>query len=246
MAGVTIGYKGSTIATIQGSGSKTLLTEGTYCEDDITVDYVAESGGGGITPTGTKNITSNGTHDVTQYASAAVNVSPNVVSKSITANGTYAASSDSVDGYSSVTVNVPTGATNAYRATMTLATHSSTNVALCTLPDEVYAHKDDDTFTVVLVNTTPASLVQYDDYYLMACNNPNAPASGSYPIYGIGLRKTGATVVQPGTMFYPPNSSNNTTSLGGVGKFWLNSKVLTYKSAGYYLGAGTYMILVSW
>lgn len=32
-----------------------------------------------------------------------------LISKSITANGTYSASSDSADGYSSVTVNVPTG-----------------------------------------------------------------------------------------------------------------------------------------
>ena len=64
MAGVTIGYKGNTIATIQGSGSKTLKTAGKYCEGDISVDYVQE-GGGGITPTGTKSITANGTYDVT-------------------------------------------------------------------------------------------------------------------------------------------------------------------------------------
>jgi hypothetical protein len=32
------------------------------------------SGGGGIIPTGTLNITSNNTYDVTQYATAVVNV----------------------------------------------------------------------------------------------------------------------------------------------------------------------------
>lgn len=48
MAGVTIGYKGNTIATIQGSGSKTLKTAGKYCEGDISVDYVQEGGGSGI------------------------------------------------------------------------------------------------------------------------------------------------------------------------------------------------------
>lgn len=69
----------------------------------------------GITPTGTKSvsITSNGTttEDVTNYASVeiAVNVpssSPTLVTKNITENGTYNASSDNADGYSSVTVNV--------------------------------------------------------------------------------------------------------------------------------------------
>ena len=36
---VVISYKGSTIATMSSSGTKTLETAGTYCEDDITIDY---------------------------------------------------------------------------------------------------------------------------------------------------------------------------------------------------------------
>lgn len=61
----------------------------------------------GITPSGTKEITTNGTHDVAQFANASVNVAPNVTSKSVTANGTYNAADDNADGYSSVNVNVP-------------------------------------------------------------------------------------------------------------------------------------------
>ena len=39
MSDITIEYKGSTIATMDASGTKTLETEGKYCEDDITVSY---------------------------------------------------------------------------------------------------------------------------------------------------------------------------------------------------------------
>lgn len=71
--------------------------------------WEVKSGGLAPTPTGTKNITENGTHDVTNYASASVNVQPDLGTKSITENGTYNASSDDLDGYSSVTVNVQGG-----------------------------------------------------------------------------------------------------------------------------------------
>lgn len=75
--------------------------------DDITT---------GITPSGTTSITTNGTHDVTNYASANVNVQPNLQSKSetITTNTTTTISPDNgYDGLSSVsiTTNVSGGTT---------------------------------------------------------------------------------------------------------------------------------------
>lgn len=67
-----------------------------------------------IRPQGTKSITENGTGiDVAAYATVDVAVSgggsATLITKSITENGTYDAEDDSADGYSSVTVTVPTG-----------------------------------------------------------------------------------------------------------------------------------------
>lgn len=73
MADVTIKYKGQSIATMDASGSKTLGTQGKYCEGDIAVEYAKPAG-----PTGTKSIsiTANGTttEDVAAYANAEITV----------------------------------------------------------------------------------------------------------------------------------------------------------------------------
>lgn len=45
MSDVSINYKGSSIATLDDSGSKTLLTAGKCCESDIQVQYSKPSGG---------------------------------------------------------------------------------------------------------------------------------------------------------------------------------------------------------
>ena len=42
---VTISYKGSIIAGMSSSGTAVLDTAGTYCEDDITIEYTKPSGG---------------------------------------------------------------------------------------------------------------------------------------------------------------------------------------------------------
>lgn len=74
----TVSYKGQTLTTVSND-TKTLLTEGKYLEDDLTLVDVS---GGGAT----------------------------LITKNISTNGTYNASSDSADGYSQVTVAVPASA----------------------------------------------------------------------------------------------------------------------------------------
>ena len=81
---------------------------------------------GGITPTGTKTITTNGTHDVTAYASASVNVPTGITptgTKTITTNGTH-----DVTNYANAQVNVPTGITPSGSLNITTnGTHNVTN-----------------------------------------------------------------------------------------------------------------------
>lgn len=128
----------------------------------------------------------------------------------------------------------------------TLAAHQSTNVTIGTLSDEAYAHINDDNFSVSMINTTPSGLENYDDFFVLTQNNAELPKMNAYTIYGVGARKTGASAVQYQFCYYPPNSTDNTTGIGGVGKIWHNGKTLYYKSASYFLGAGTYRVVITW
>lgn len=58
-------------------------------------------------PSGNIKITENGFHIIKQYSIAEVAVYPTLIAKSISANGTYTASDDNAYGYGSVSVNVP-------------------------------------------------------------------------------------------------------------------------------------------
>lgn len=97
----------NTQIAVNSNGTTTLKTAGKYCDRDIDVNVNVPIG---TTPTGTKNITSNGSHDVTNYATANVNVpvpsgyiKPSGT-KTITENGTH-----DVTQYASATVNIQSG-----------------------------------------------------------------------------------------------------------------------------------------
>lgn len=46
MPDITVNYKGVAITTMSASGTKSLLTSGKYCEDDIEIVYVSPGGTG--------------------------------------------------------------------------------------------------------------------------------------------------------------------------------------------------------
>lgn len=104
-----------------------------------------------IRPQGTKSITSNGTGiDVSAYATADVSVqapSPTLITKSITANGTYNASSDSADGYSSVTVSVSGSSPNL---------QAKTNISPTTSSQTIQADSGYDGLSSVQINAMPS------------------------------------------------------------------------------------------
>ena len=114
MAGVQIRYRNNLIAQMGASGDKTLLTEGKYLDDDVTVTYTAPSG-------------------------------PSLGTKTITANGTYNASTDNLDGYSQVTANVP----NTYSASDEGKVVSS-GALVAQTSDTVTAN---DTYDTTLINS---------------------------------------------------------------------------------------------
>lgn len=79
--------------------------------EEMYLDAIARGGGGGDITLTTLNVSANGTTNApsgTAYNKVIAAVNPTLTTKTITANGSYAASSDNADGYSSVTVNVPT------------------------------------------------------------------------------------------------------------------------------------------
>lgn len=67
MADVTLTYKGSTIAEMSDTGTKTLKTAGNYCEGDIGVSYVKPESGVTSDDLAIKMITGNG--DITELPS---------------------------------------------------------------------------------------------------------------------------------------------------------------------------------
>lgn len=113
------GYDGFSSVNVNVPGadliSKEVTANGNYYASDDDVDGYSQVAVNVIgAETKEKSITANGEYDaktldqVAGYSKVTVTVAPKTAAKSVTINGNYNAVDEGLDGYSGVTVNVPT------------------------------------------------------------------------------------------------------------------------------------------
>lgn len=136
-------------------------------------------------------------------------------------------------------------ATNTKSYEVTLA-KSSGWVLLTTLDDEVLAHINDASLVVSLANISPYVCELQAGSMYIASNTPWG-YSGEYPAYGLScLIGTSETACSTAHIYYPPNYTGTSTSLGGRGIFRLNNSNYYIRPASYFVRSGTYRLTFTW
>lgn len=186
----TVTYKGNTIATVNNQ-TKTLSTAGKWLEGDITLVDSTNSGTAAISVVDTtdshggtvRTITALDISDTTAVASdvaqgkyfytsqgvktpgtASSGGGSTLTTKTITANGTYNASSDNADGYSSVVVNVSGGGTPSATAhTIYFEFADSTNTTLTGYWNDSFISSAITATTPTTYNNKTVTLAQLDN-----------------------------------------------------------------------------------
>lgn len=227
----------NTQINIGANGKTTLATAGKYCDRNIDVNVNVPASG--ITPSGTKTITSNGSHDVTNYAIAQVNVPVGVTPSGtieITANGTY-----DVTNKASAVVNVPAPASNRVVRTLTIGSDlggtAAWNDYIVSGDPFIAEHYADPGFSATLIPAAGVAAATGNVYFIHHGNLALAPGKA----YGVAARWNSASAVtsQPqtaaisGTCYTVGFRARSTGNLG------------LYLPANQYLRAGTYYLVLA-
>ena len=234
MGDVKINYKGSIIAEMSDTGSKTLKTSGTYCEGDITVAYDKPTASD--VTSGTKDITSNGEYDVTAFQKANIQVpvpsgyiKPSGT-KDITSNGTH-----DVTSYANAKVSV---LPNVKYIPFTVASDASQKWVDIN-PDgdsDLAAHRADTNMMVMWYRVSDCSQTTYQQ----ACYCSNRPIN-SY--YGTVLIRTSG-----GASASFINTTLTSDDSYAAKKIIIDSNgvIRTFGSSQYPVRAGDYVCIATW
>lgn len=155
-----------------------------------------------------------------------------LITKSITANGTYNASDDSADGYSQITVNVPTGLSNVVTGTFTGTTAgevlsvtlnysgSGYPVGIIVAPSEG-TYNSSGTFYQTIQNSACAFYSAYKNYPAVT------------PTYADNSNT--ANLFMVGTVYKSSDSSSSTTTAGRTNAVSVLSASNPYGSSSTYI-----------
>lgn len=189
---------------------------------------------GGITPTGTKTITTNGTHDVTAYASAKVNVPVGTIpsgTKEITTNGTH-----DVTNFASALVNV--AGLNARVFTSTVSVDSTSGSPTIAEANDFIAsiRSNSNAFIIVRLIDPPKATAALTVWFNTNAVLAYRASSNTYKAISVRQSATyeGVTL-----------NVNGLTAENYSGHLCVaaNGRVYCYPSTTYPLKAGTYQII---
>ena len=188
----------------------------------------------GITPTGTKSITTNGTHDVTAYASAQVNVQTGITpsgTKTITENGTY-----DVTSFASALVSVEGLKAKAY--TVTLSADVTTTSAYTVRAADSYIagiRSNANGFVLMIYLGAAASTAMST---MWVCTNKNITYSGSTVYRAVLVRQsTSSTSTKFGPNAMTGENWNGLLNVASDGRLYINP------DANYPMKKGDYLII---
>lgn len=209
---------------------------------------VGTASGGGMTVTDVVNAT--GTGSVISGEASVLGT------KSITTNGTYAASSDNVDGYSSVTVNVPTGITPTGTKQISITengttTEDVTNYASAQITVNVPTPS---AFVPNVQIAQGVNRVNTTSYSAVSGQTITVATTGTYDIYWMGFRSStsgtsGSQLYINGTAYGTAQTtfSNHGQSIKLTGVSLTQGDVLTVRAAArgtqYYMYVGNLIIM---